>query len=103
MFPCVCSIRWYRPASIYKLISYAVICDTRMCSSPDKYILGTVVICPFIKLMMMSSNGNIFGVAGPFEGKSPVAGEIPSQRAVTRSFDVFFDLRNNKCKQFIRW
>ena len=27
------------------------------------------------------------------EGKSPVTGESPSQRPVTRSFDVFFDLR----------
>ena len=29
-------------------------------------------------------------------GNSPVAGEIPSQSPVTRSFDVFFDLRPNK-------
>ena len=29
-------------------------------------------------------------------GNSPVPGEIPSQRLVTRSFDVFFDLRLNK-------
>ena len=30
------------------------------------------------------------------EGNSPVFGEFPSQRPVTRSFDVFFDLRLNK-------
>ena len=29
-------------------------------------------------------------------GKSRVTGEFPSQRSVTRSFDVFFDLRPNK-------
>ena len=29
-------------------------------------------------------------------GTSPVIGEFPSQRPVTRSFDVFFDLRLNK-------
>ena len=29
-------------------------------------------------------------------GKSPVTGEFPSQRPVTRSFDVFFDFRLNK-------
>ena len=29
-------------------------------------------------------------------GKSPVPGEFPAQRLVTRSFDVFFDLRSNK-------
>ena len=29
-------------------------------------------------------------------GNSPVPGEVPAQRAVTRSFDVFFALRLNK-------
>ena len=29
-------------------------------------------------------------------GKSPVPSEFPTQRPVTRSFDVFFDLRLNK-------
>ena len=29
-------------------------------------------------------------------GNSPVTGEFPTQRPVTRSFDVFFDLRPNK-------
>ena len=29
-------------------------------------------------------------------GKSPVSGELPAQRPVTRSFDAFFDLRLNK-------
>ena len=38
--------------------------------------------------MMTSSNGNIFRVAG--------TGEFPTQRPVTRSFDVYFDLRPNK-------
>ena len=30
------------------------------------------------------------------EGNSPVIGEFPSQRPVTRSFDVSFDLHPNK-------
>ena len=29
-------------------------------------------------------------------GNSPVPGEFPAQRPVTRNFDVFFDLRLNK-------
>ena len=29
-------------------------------------------------------------------GNSPVNGEFPAQRPVTRSFDVFFDLRLNE-------
>ena len=36
---------------------------------------------------------------------SPVPGEFPAQRPVTRSFEVFFDLRPNKllCKQSWGW
>ena len=53
--------------------------------------------------MMMSSNENIFRFTDPLWGEStghqwipPVTDEAPSQRPVTRSFDVFFDLRLNK-------
>ena len=46
--------------------------------------------------MMTSSNGNIFRVTGPLCGTSAVTGDFPTQRPVTRSFDVFFDLRLNK-------
>ena len=42
--------------------------------------------------MNTSSNGNIFRVTGHL----CEAGEFPAQRPVTRSFDVFFDLRLNK-------
>ena len=45
---------------------------------------------------MTSSNGNTFCVTGPLCGEFPITGEFPSQRPVTRSFDVFFDLRLNK-------
>ena len=34
-------------------------------------------------------------------GNSPVPGEFPAQRPVTRSFDVFFDLRPSK--QWLGW
>ena len=39
------------------------------------------------------------------EGNSPITGEFPSQRPVTRSFGAFFDLRLNKRlgKQLRRW
>ena len=38
-------------------------------------------------------------------GNSPVPGDFPTQRAVTRSFDVYFDLRPNKrlSKQLWGW
>ena len=46
--------------------------------------------------MMTSLSENTFRVTGLLCGNSPVTGEFPSQRPVTRSFDVFFDLRLNK-------
>ena len=48
------------------------------------------------QFMMTSSNGNIFRVTGPLCGEFTGPGEFPAQRPVTRSFDVFFDLRPNK-------
>ena len=57
----------------------------------------------FPVFMMTSSNGNMFRVTGfcagnspVTAGNSPVTGEFPLHRPVTRSFDVFFDLRLNK-------
>ena len=45
---------------------------------------------------MTSSNGNIFRVTGHLCGEFTGPGEFPTQRPLTRSFDVFFDLRLNK-------
>ena len=50
---------------------------------------------------MMSASGNIFRVTGPLN--SPGTGEFPAQRPVTRSFDVFFDLRLNKLLRKQSW
>ena len=66
----------------------------------------TIIHALKIRGMMTLSNGNIFrALPAPCEGKSPVTGEFPSQRAVTRSFDIFFDLRLNKhlSKQSSDW
>ena len=46
--------------------------------------------------MMTSSNGNIFRVTGPLCGDFTDPGEFPTQRPVSRSSDVFFDLHPNK-------
>ena len=46
--------------------------------------------------MMTSSNGKISALLAFCEGNPPVTGEFPSQRPVTRSFDVFFDLCNGR-------
>ena len=54
--------------------------------------------------MMTSSNGKIFPVTSPLWGNSPLTGEFTSQRPVTRSFNVFFDLHLNKLlSKPLRW
>ena len=55
--------------------------------------------------MMTSSNGNIFRVTGPLCGEFTGPGEFPTQRPVTQSFDVLFDLGLNKplSKQLWGW
>ena len=54
--------------------------------------------------MMTSSNGNMFRVTGSLcAGNSPVTGKFPPQRPVTRSFDIFFDLRLNKWSNKQSW
>ena len=61
--------------------------------------LGTVgAVCkPKLKWFMMTSwNGKIFRVTGHLCGEFTGPGEIPAQRPVTRSFDVFLDLSLNK-------
>ena len=49
-----------------------------------------------LKNMMTSSNGNTFRVTDSLWGNPPVTSGLPSHRPVTRSFDLFFDLRLNK-------
>ena len=46
--------------------------------------------------IMPSSNENISASLAPCVGNSPVTGEFPSQKSLTRSFYVFFELRLNK-------
>ena len=45
---------------------------------------------------MTSSNEKNFRVTGLCGGNPPVTGGFPSQRPVTQSFDVFFDVHLNK-------
>ena len=91
---------WWRPTYSQLLISNAWhLCELTLShdsASPVKsfWLLGTKHLLELI--MITSSNGSNFGVTGLCAGNSPVTGEFPTQRPVTRSFDVFFDLRVNK-------
>ena len=59
----------------------------------------------YIIYLMTSWNGNISALLAICAGNSPVPGEFPAQMPVTRSFDVFFNLRLNKRlrKQWWGW
>ena len=54
-------------------------------------------------IMMTSSNGNFFRVTGPLCGEFTGPGEFPTQRPVTQSFAVFFDMRLNKRLSKQQW
>ena len=66
---------------------------------------------PFYAIMMTSSNGNIFRITGLCVwnllafcvGNSTVTSKFPTQRLVTQSFDVFFDLCLNKTLSKQSW
>ena len=76
---------------------------------PFNQVDVTTTPCPILDAgfanlcMMTSSNGNIFRVTGHLCGEFTGPGEFPTQRPVTRSFDVFFDLRLNKRLSKQRW
>ena len=63
-------------------------------------LVGHISSAPWPTMLytMTSSNGNIFHdtALALCAGNSPVTGEFPSQRPVTRRFDVIFDLRLKK-------
>ena len=65
----------------------------RTCSDD---MITSIVTTLWNLFMMTSSNGTIFLVTGPLCGEFTGPDEFPAQRPVTRSFDVFFDLRLNK-------
>ena len=62
----------------------------------NKYAPGMLRQFAIFLYMMTSSNGNIFRVTGHLCGEFTASGEFPTQRPVTRIFDVFVDLCLNK-------
>ena len=51
--------------------------------------------------VVTSSNGSIFRVTGLFYWNPSVTGGFPSQRPVTRSFDVFFGMPRQRVEQTV--
>ena len=73
-----------RPVDIHSRVYFGVI-------SFDASLFGKQT--PKINISWWRHQMETFPRYWPFAGNSPVTGEFPSQRPVTRSFDVFFDLR----------
>ena len=67
----------------------------------SRHVVFTCVMCAWWRHQMETFSALLAICAG----NSPVPGEFPAQRPVTRSFDVFFDLRPNKrlSKQWRGW
>ena len=86
------------------ILFYLYIAYSLHCMYCDHIHWSPVVFYPYI-FMMTSSNGNISRFTDAFCGEFTGPGEFPTQRPVTRSFDVFFHLRPNKrlCKQPWGW
>ena len=69
----------------------------------NNYILreiSDIIIYPCINMMTSETFSALLAICA---GNSPVPGEFPAQRPVTRSFDVFFDLRLNERLRKQQW
>ena len=105
-FPSQFKFVWFHQYNVndgYKICiwhdSCAVVVYTKLCCDLMAGNWITVNWSPVKRVKIYittSSNGNISALLAVCAGNSPVTGEFPAQRPVTRSFDVFFDQRMNK-------
>ena len=73
----------YKPYLVHNITKYAT--TYKFLSSKSLLWLRS---CKVQEFMMKSSNGNIFRVTGHLCGEFTGSGEFPTQRPVTRSFDI---------------
>ena len=93
--------------SIFVMILMGILTAIFWLTTLNAYMNYTSVVSvsrTFLQNTMTSSDGNVSALLTLYMGNSPVNGEFPSQRQVTRGFGVFFYLRLNKrlSKQSIR-
>ena len=86
--------RWYRNI-VYIFALDTIIYWTRDLSGYIRNADPSKIPHPLL-FMMTSSNSTFSALLALCAGNSLVTSEFPSQRTVSRSFDVFFDLRQNK-------
>ena len=89
-------VTMYEEITFVVVTQYYINCRelNRIPNQPDNLTLVRIMSLSLVTdSMMTSSNGNIFRVTGPLCGEFTGPSEVPTQRPVSRSFDVFFDLR----------
>ena len=95
MKPCICLAASTNPISTVYSIKYThdflLLCIVAVC---------VIMLCAWWRHHEMETFSALLALCA---GNSPVTGEFPSQRQVTRSFDVFFDLRLNKRLSKYSW
>ena len=93
--PVYCGIYIHNPSRHGRYIHRRIYCEMPL-------LIHVLTSMSMIKCHQMETFSALLAICA---GNSPVPGEFPTQRPVTRSFDVFFDLRLNKRlgKQSWRW
>ena len=91
---------WLYPTlnKVYLNLSYLILSylSTYRCSAPELSSHGACK-CPSLSVAWWRNQmETLSALLVRCVGNSPVTGEFPSQRPVTRNFDVFFDLCMNK-------
>ena len=81
------------PESVNKRWFKATAAWPRICSSRAGHVLGVPITNSLWWRHQMEIISAFLVICA---GNSPVSGEFPAQRPVTRSFDIFFDLLLNK-------
>ena len=81
------SVPWLTPSTSRGLCTWFVICC---------FVVVLFYPCHAIAQWWRHQRETFSALLAFRAGNSPVTGEFPTQRPVTRSFDVFFDLRLNK-------
>ena len=102
-----CAVYWSREPRVFRRLSrsclYLLQPPTKISSIYIFFCLYKSAVTIFGHSMMTSSIRNIFLVTVHLCGEFTVRLWIPAQRPVTRSFDVFLDLRLNKRLSKPRW
>ena len=80
----------------YKTKAVSIFCGLHWLAIHHYLIASSTHCSNIVEGMMTSSNGDIFRVTGHSCGDFIAPCEVPAQRPMTQSFDVFFDPQPNK-------